>query len=128
MLQQNGHCLFFNPADSISVAVDSVEYCRFNASNGRTVNGLKPTGANAWRQYGDPMAPFDRPFYVALGVGLAGFNDFADSPHQRYRTAKPWRNDDVNAKRAFWEAVSGQPQWPGDTAKLLVDYVRVYAL
>lgn len=110
------------------MSVDNDEYCRFDASTVRTKNGHRPTGADSWQKFGGPMAPFDLPFYLTLGVGLAGLNDFSDAPDQRYRTAKPWRNEDVNAKRAFWSAVGERPQWPGDTASLLVDYVRVYAL
>lgn len=115
-------------AASISVFVDNTEYCRFDASTNRQVKGERPTGADAWQKFGGPMAPFDRAFYMVLGVGLGGFHDFSDAPDQRYRSPKPWHNQDVNAKRAFWSVVGEQRHWPGETAPLLVDYVRVYAL
>lgn len=74
------------------------------------------------------MAPFDRPFYLALGVGVGGLGDFEDG--QPYAAPKPWSNDAVHAKQQFWDAMSAQrsDQWPGADAKMEVDYVRVYAL
>lgn len=69
------------------------------------------------------MAPFDRKFYLTLGVGVGGLNDFFD--HQS--RPKPWRNDDRYAVTSFWKGVS-ETDWPGTTPHLKVDYVRVYAL
>lgn len=74
------------------------------------------------------MAPFDRAFYLTLGVGVGGLGDFDDG--RRYAATKPWTNDAVHAKQQFWDAMSAQrsDQWPGSEARMLVDYVRVYAL
>lgn len=83
------------------------------------------------------MVPFDQRAYVTLGIGVGGMNDFSDQPHRRYPGGpKPWRNDAgvTTASSAFWAAVKGRTAdtderpWPGNDAKLLVDYVRVYAL
>lgn len=71
------------------------------------------------------MAPFDRPFYLALGVGVGGRNDFYD--HRTRPKPKPWLNDDPQAMAAFWRNVS-DTDWPGTAPHLKVDYVRVYSL
>lgn len=98
----------------------------------------------SWRR-GGPMAPFDRmvrprsihyrfnlsiylnlQFYITLGISVGGFGDFVDN----LRTSnyeKPWTNKHPQAKLQFWQS---QDQWlPTWTQpKLLVDYVRVYAV
>lgn len=109
-------------ADSIVISIDNMTYCRLHAPIGRTVNGRQPPAAATWEMYGGPMVPFDVPFYVTLGVGVAGFNEFP---------GEAWSGQDVFSKRIFWEQM--QPnvvrgQWPGTNGRLLVDYVRVYAL
>ncbi|KAH8410736.1 hypothetical protein KR222_002191, partial [Zaprionus bogoriensis] len=93
---------------------------------GELLTGFSDSDLNAsWRR-GTPMAPFDRMFYVTLGVSVGGFGDFVDN----LRTSnyeKPWLNKHPQAKLQFWQS---QDQWlPSWTQpKLLVDYVRVYAV
>lgn len=124
------YTLLWRP-DSIRVSVDNRTYCHIVPPFAeRRVNGYAAAAAGSWqRDARDRMVPFDRPFYVTLGVGVGGLNDYSDVTHREYPGgAKPWRNDDVSANRAFWESVRERQEWPGSGATLLVDYVRVYAL
>lgn len=128
-------------SDGISVAVDNTTYCNIKPPfYERHVNGRTPTAAGVWQLAGSHMAPYDRAFSVTLGVGVGGLKDFSDQPHRQWRAGrKPWRNDDKIsvAARKFWDSVNMNgldersldgSSWPGNDAKLLVDYVRVYAL
>lgn len=114
---------------AIVVSIDNIEYCRLDAGFADLrVGGRGPSAADDWRQYGNAMAPFDRMFYVTLGIGVAGFNDFSDGPRRDGRV-KPWHNGDLHAKRTFWDAMRAQSEseWPAN-GQMLVDYVKVYAL
>ncbi|KAH8371084.1 hypothetical protein KR093_006167, partial [Drosophila rubida] len=103
---------------SLRFTVDGIEF-------GELINfadsGLNPS----WRR-GGPLAPFDRMFYISLGLSVGGFGDFVD----RLRTAtyeKPWLNKHPQAKLNFWQSQDEWlPSWK--QPKLLVDYVRVYAI
>lgn len=123
------------------MAVDNTTFCNIKPPfSERHVNGRSPTAAAAWQLAGGYMAPYDRAFYVTLGVGVGGMKDFSDQAHRRWRAgAKPWRNDErlSLAAQKFWAAVNEDgldersldgSSWPGLDSKLLIDYVRVYAL
>lgn len=125
--------------ENITVAVDDEVFCTLRSAFAeQRVNGRLAPAAAAWTkaQHGGavvPMTPFDQEFYVTLGVAVGGVGgDFPDDPRRPYPAGvKPWRNDDASgAERQFWRAVGPQAQWPGgeEEAKMLVDYVRVYAL
>lgn len=85
-------------------------------------NGKTAEAAALWRSQGI-MAPFDKEFYLTLGLGVGGFNDFSDESDDE----KPWQNFEIQAMRNFWTALSST-DWPNDKPQLKVDYVRVYAL
>ncbi|KAH8234640.1 hypothetical protein KR032_001006 [Drosophila birchii] len=76
-----------------------------------------------WKQ-GATMAPFDRMFYISLGLSVGGFGDFVDN----LRTAsyeKPWMNYHPQAKLQFYQSQDWLPTWKQPS--LRVDSVRVYA-
>ncbi|XP_044313817.1 gram-negative bacteria-binding protein 1 [Drosophila rhopaloa] len=92
---------------------------------GETLNGFTELELNPrWKQ-GSPMAPFDRMFYISLGLSVGGFGDFVDN----LRTSnyeKPWKNYHPQAKLQFHQA---QEQWmtTWKQPSLKIDYIRVFA-
>ncbi|EDV98027.1 gram-negative bacteria-binding protein 1 [Drosophila grimshawi] len=106
-------------SQSLRFSIDGQDY-------GELLRGFAESDLNAsWRR-GGPMAPFDRMFYITLGLSVGGFGDFVDE----LRTAnfeKPWINKHPQAKLKFWQS---QDQWlpTWKKPKLIVDYVRVYAI
>ncbi|XP_032289924.1 gram-negative bacteria-binding protein 1 [Drosophila virilis] len=106
-------------SQSLRFSIDGQEY-------GELLTGFAESDLNpSWRR-GGPMAPFDRMFYITLGLSVGGFGDFVD----KLRTSsfeKPWINKHPQAKLQFWRS---QEQWlpTWKQPKLLVDYVRVYAI
>lgn len=101
-------------------------YCTIVPGNGfhtlTDENGKMVEAASLWRSQG-VMAPFDKEFYLTLGLGVGGFNDFSDESENN----KPWRNYEIQAMRSLWTALNAT-DWPSDKPQLQVDYVRVYAL
>ncbi|KAH8286836.1 hypothetical protein KR018_000718 [Drosophila ironensis] len=92
---------------------------------GELLSGFAELDLNPrWKQ-GAPMAPFDKMFYISLGLSVGGFGDFVDN----LRTAtyeKPWTNYHPQAKLHFHQAQEHWlPTWkqPG----LLIDSIRVFA-
>ncbi|XP_017072228.1 gram-negative bacteria-binding protein 1 [Drosophila eugracilis] len=92
---------------------------------GEMLNGFAELDENPrWKQ-GGPMAPFDRMFYISLGLSVGGFGDFVDN----LRTAtyeKPWTNYHPQAKLQFHQS---QEQWlpTWKQPSLKIDYIRVFA-
>ncbi|BFF97893.1 gram-negative bacteria-binding protein 1 [Drosophila madeirensis] len=106
----------------------SSERLRFSVDGqvyGEMLSGFAELDLNTRWKKGGPMAPFDRMFYITLGMSVGGFGDFVDN----LRTAtyeKPWMNYHPQAKLRFFEAKDHWlPSWKQPS--LLVDYVRVYA-
>ncbi|XP_030376280.1 gram-negative bacteria-binding protein 1 [Scaptodrosophila lebanonensis] len=107
----------------------SSEHLQFTVNGqpyGELLSGFVESDINPrWRR-GGPMAPFDRLFYITLGISVGGFGDFVDN----LRTAsyaKPWTNKHPQARLHFWqEQNKWLPTW--EHPELLVDYVRVYAI
>ncbi|XP_017842219.1 gram-negative bacteria-binding protein 1 [Drosophila busckii] len=105
--------------NSLRFSVDGQDY-------GELLKGFADSDLNAsWRRGGE-MAPFDRMFYISLGISVGGFGDFVD----KLRTSnyeKPWMNKHPQAKLHFWQSQDHWlPTWK--QPRLLIDYVRVYAL
>ncbi|XP_063234625.1 beta-1,3-glucan-binding protein 1-like [Bacillus rossius redtenbacheri] len=84
---------------------------------------------------GSNMAPFDKEFYLTLGLGVGGISEFPDKcltslPGSGYHP-KPWKNTGFNAMLTFWRDRSNwHPTWDssGESSALQVDYVKVWAL
>lgn len=60
---------------------------------------------NPWTGPGTgPATPFDRPFYLALGVGVGGTSGWFDDGVQ----GKPWSDKSTAPRLDFWNA---RDQW-----------------
>lgn len=113
--------------DSIALTVDGFQYAtlrdRFKPYG--AANNL--TQANLWNP-DNAMSPFDREFYISLGVGVGGVTDFPDSSMTGpLRQPKPWNNTSPKAEYFFYQ---NRNVWfrTWTDPELKVDYVRVYAL
>lgn len=79
-------------------------------------------------QNGGRMAPFDREFYISLGLAVGGVASFPDGVEGPDNARKPWKNTAAKAMLSFWNAKDEwYRSWSTDSA-LLVDFVRVTAL
>uniref|UniRef100_A0A8W7NZP7 GH16 domain-containing protein n=1 Tax=Anopheles atroparvus TaxID=41427 RepID=A0A8W7NZP7_ANOAO len=110
--------------DGIWMEVDGEVYCTIEPGDGLYlgIQSSKSQLANLWRLSGNRMAPFDKDFYLGLGVAVGGHYDF----HQF--DGKPWKDLGVKAMYTFWNARnSWYPTW-SENSTLLVDYVRVFAV
>ncbi|KNC25719.1 Gram-negative bacteria-binding protein 3, partial [Lucilia cuprina] len=116
--------------DSITVAVDGQEYCCIKITDEK--DAFKNMQLN--NQYlpnqdllngGSNWAPFDEEFYLTLGYGIGGNNDFKDELH--WKEEKPWPNTDPRSKNKFWKKFSQNLNWLNN-GDLRVDYVKVYAV
>lgn len=112
--------------DDLTLSVDNRIYCNIKPNSGfytTTINGQPVAGSNLWTS---KMAPFDKEFYLSLGVGAGGFNDFPDDID--WQVYKPWKNYAVKGLLNFWRTMQPISRWPTDDATMKIDYVRVYAL
>ena len=85
-------------------------------------NGKK----NPWTK-GSPMAPFDKDFYITIGLAVGGISNFF-SDEFFFSTPKPWKNASPKAPLTFWKAKNKwYPTWTQspDTADFQIDYVKV---
>uniref|UniRef100_A0AAG5DBC2 GH16 domain-containing protein n=1 Tax=Anopheles atroparvus TaxID=41427 RepID=A0AAG5DBC2_ANOAO len=113
--------------DQISLTIDGFQYGTLRTNFRQHGHQRNLTQANLWN-VNAPLAPFDREFYVALGVGVGGVKDFPDrcltGPS---KIAKPWNNTSPKAEYFFYQTRnSWYRTWT--EPELTVDYVRVYAL
>ncbi|XP_054087138.1 gram-negative bacteria-binding protein 3-like [Zeugodacus cucurbitae] len=116
---------------SISVAVDNVEYCNFNPDISGTLANLNEDDEELPNRdslkKGSKLAPFDQEFYITLGYGIGGLNDFKEGLYG-WQPEKPWKNADPHAMDTLLkEAETNFNQWL-EFGELLIDYVKVYAI
>jgi len=75
------------------------------------------------------MAPFDRNFYLVMGISVGGVSGFFSDEYNNQGYPKPWNNSDPNAAKTFWEARDKwEPTWDNDRSSLIIDFIRLYAL
>lgn len=78
-------------------------------------------GSGTWSRSKTRVAPFDQDFFITLGVGVGGINDF-----QGYL---PWDNTSPQLKRIFYQdKAKWIDSWTPEKKTLEVDYVKVFAL
>ncbi|XP_015593953.1 beta-1,3-glucan-binding protein [Cephus cinctus] len=83
-------------------------------------------------QYGNKVrqtsSPFDKPYYLTIGVAVGGYGEFADnSTSNGYR--KPWRNIASKALFNFFTATNlWHETWKEDSTALEIDYIKIWAL
>ncbi|XP_055601810.1 gram-negative bacteria-binding protein 1 isoform X2 [Uranotaenia lowii] len=113
--------------DGISFTVDGFQY---GSLRGKFVDfGLANnlTQANLWNR-DNVLSPFDKEFYISLGVGVGGVTDFPDlCRNGPTRAEKPWNNTSPKAEYHFYQNRNAWYRTWTDP-ELAVDYVRVYAL
>ncbi|XP_055856168.1 uncharacterized protein LOC129919334 [Episyrphus balteatus] len=113
----------------ISLEIDNNEYATIRGGFSRLYTTQNLKHAKLWDN-GDAMAPFDREFFLTLGVSVGGHSDFPDGVLNGFaRLEKPWKNEHPKAELQFWnDRENWLKTWNGDNAGLHVDYIRVYAL
>lgn len=117
--------------NGITFSVDNKEYCTVKPDNNRFSNMHVKGRYLPNREYlktGSAMAPFDQEFYIRLGYGIGGHNDFPDET-SLWHKEKPWTNFHPKAMRHFWSKQKRNwNHWLGPDAALKIDYVKVYSL
>lgn len=111
-------------SDGLYMEVDGEVYCHIDPEEGfyNEVKATKPQIANLWKLSGNRMAPFDKEFFISVGVGVGGHYDF------HLFQDKPWKDLSVKAMHMFWSARGNwYPTWNSNST-LQVDYVKVYAI
>lgn len=113
----------------ISLEIDGNEYATVRGRFSRLYYTQNLTHAKNWDN-GDAMSPFDREFFLTLGVSVGGHSDFPDGLYNGFaRLEKPWKNEHPKAELHFWnDRENWLKTWNGDNTGLHVDYIRVYAL
>lgn len=105
----------------IVVTVDTIVTCRLEGGFKTYFIDEKPLKhATLWHG-GTRMAPFDKEFYVTIGVGVGGIHDFTDN--------LPWHLGDAKTLSKFWRSVKDDPNWlKPSNAAMEIDYIRIYAV
>lgn len=111
-------------SEGVWMEVDGEVYCMVEPGSGfhQDIQSSKPEVAKLWQLSGTQMAPFDKEFYLGLGVGVGGHYDF------HHFESKPWKDLGVKAMYTFWNARdSWYPTWnPNST--MLIDFIRVFGV
>ncbi|XP_069683894.1 beta-1,3-glucan-binding protein-like [Periplaneta americana] len=84
-----------------------------------------PGATNIWAD-GEPMAPFDKEFFIILNVAVGG-NFFPDGWYNS-PNPKPWNSSTPHPLKDFWEHRDWWlPTWNLEDSSMRVDYIRVYS-
>ncbi|XP_053674668.1 beta-1,3-glucan-binding protein [Anopheles nili] len=113
--------------EQIALTIDGFQYGTLRQNFRQLAHQRNLTQATHWNAEA-PLAPFDREFYISLGVGVGGVKDFPDLIQTgQGRTPKPWNNTSPKAEYFFYQ---NRNTWyrTWTEPELTVDYVRVYAL
>ncbi|XP_054268886.1 beta-1,3-glucan-binding protein 1-like isoform X2 [Macrosteles quadrilineatus] len=113
---------------SISFKVDN-ENERELALDGGHLCGADAADENCsiWSN-GSTIAPFDKDFYISLGLSAGSERDFPDDCVNQGQP-KPWRNLDFKAKSDFWDDRDNwRLTWSEAGSALYIDHIRVTAL
>lgn len=78
-------------------------------------------GSKTWSNNGSP-APFDQEFYLTIGVGVGGRNDFLKTDTPWERTSPQQRQEFYNAKHKWY------PSWTDNTKALEIRSVKITSL
>ncbi|KAL9908895.1 gram-negative bacteria binding protein 3 [Glossina fuscipes fuscipes] len=109
---------------------DGDEYCRIEiqdddqAFQNLRVNNGKRLPNRELLTMGTKWAPFDQEFYITLGYGIGGNNDFNDNT---WYEGRPWTESDPRAKNVFWNYMRDRDEWLNN-GELKIDFIRVYAI
>ena len=85
--------------------------------------------SNPWSQ-GSEIAPFDKEFFVSIGLAVGGVSDYFSDDFENVGYDKPWSNKSPNAPLNFWRAKENwYKTWTSskDSADFQIDYVKIYS-
>ncbi|XP_053951787.1 gram-negative bacteria-binding protein 3 [Anastrepha ludens] len=116
----------------ISVSVDGKTYCTFNPKNtDEALANLRVDDQelpnSGLLKSGTKLAPFDQEFYITLGYGIGGVNDFEDSLYG-WEPEKPWQNTSPRGMGSLLKKVERDFDNWLENGDLRIDYVKVYAI
>nr|CAD7404759.1 unnamed protein product [Timema cristinae] len=118
----------------MTFSVDGQQFAHISPSNTgfASLSDFSSVRDNPWLK-GSNIAPFDKEFYLSLGLGVGGIGDFPDNCSTSLPSGgfhpKPWKNTGAKAKLTFWQDKKmWYPTWDGENSALQVDYVKVWAL
>ncbi|KAJ6616523.1 Beta-1,3-glucan-binding protein, partial [Pseudolycoriella hygida] len=114
---------------SIEVSVDGVSYGTIEGDF-RELARTNNVTVSSQLYAGEYMAPFDKEFFLSIGVGVGGISDFPDLSLNGYgNLEKPWSNTSPKAELKFWNDVSNwNSTWDTTNIGLQVDYVKVWSI
>ncbi|XP_034239466.1 beta-1,3-glucan-binding protein 1-like isoform X2 [Thrips palmi] len=123
----HNYSLLWTP-DTLAFSVDGVELGVARPEEvGGLLRGQDNEGDDPW-SHGSKIAPFDKEFYISLGLAVGGIHAFPDGCRSGNHD-KPWKNTAAKAMLSFWNAREvWHSTWNGQQAELLVESVRVTAL
>ncbi|KAG4076072.1 hypothetical protein HA402_010867 [Bradysia odoriphaga] len=114
---------------SIELGVDGVTYGTIEGGF-RDLARTNNVSVSAQLYAGEYMAPFDKEFFLSIGVGVGGISDFPDASRNGYGNfVKPWTNTSPKAELHFWNDVEQwNSTWNRQNSGLQVDYVKVWSI
>ncbi|XP_065220734.1 uncharacterized protein LOC135845823 [Planococcus citri] len=116
--------------DKISFQVDGEDLGAIQPESDQTVRqiaGLPDNTEYIYKEGTNKLAPFDREFYITLGVSVGGVSDFPDVCTTTPK--KPWSNTDPKAMLNFWEKRNEwKTTWADEKSALSVEHVKVWSL
>lgn len=85
---------------------------------------------NPWAE-GTPMAPFDKEFFVTIGLAVGGVSGYFSDDYENAGYEKPWSNKSPHAPLEFWRAKENWLKtWKSpspDSADFQIDYVKIFS-
>ncbi|XP_055371888.1 beta-1,3-glucan-binding protein-like [Condylostylus longicornis] len=114
---------------SITLALDGRAFATFQKGFKNLYDIYNITHAEKW-EFGEKLAPFDKEFFLEIGVSAGGISDFPDGSRSgTQRKLKPWQNFNPKAELKFWNEISTwHSSWSYDKSALVIDYIKVWAI
>ncbi|XP_054266023.1 uncharacterized protein LOC128988606 isoform X2 [Macrosteles quadrilineatus] len=133
-LPENWHDHFHNytlvwSPDSISFKIDNEDAQELLPAGRRLceVIGFKTDECLTWSA-GSRIAPFDKDFYISLGLSVGNARDFPDDCTNK-GWPKPWKNTDPKAMLKLWQdRENWKATWTEENSSLIIDHIRVTAI
>lgn len=88
--------------------------------------GFTSEESSIWSQ-GTTLAPFDKEFYIALGISVGGMREFPDDCTSNGRK-KPWNNFEVKGMLKFWQDRAHWERTWNEDSRLQIENIVVTAL
>jgi len=112
--------------DFISLSVDGEQYCSIDPNAGfhtlKILDSFLPN--KEYLQKGTKIAPFDEEFFLKIGYGVGGLEDFPDNIPN-----KPWQNGDNKPVFKFWSNMINKHEWLEDeNSEFQIDYIKVFSI